>query len=1101
MKLTPSPISGLGYNETITPGGEYTYNVTAVYEPNFESCPEEAEVTLCVGCDLDAPQCILAEVQESDIDVLVAWCTPGAVTPEYWISYFTDLTHLSWAVPERATLYNVTDFGAEYPVEITQLAHVFYEHPSYPWGADQTFKFKVYAADGTTMLYESAEIAALQYPDETVVVLDEAIAVDGDFYLSIAGNAETGMPSSAAIEDLTNSHGYVGAAGAWEAYDLEWASSVKIRTAAADVMLQPNNSGHAVNSADVNVAAINETIEVRDLNRAILLGYNVWRDGDVVAYVPAPDTFYMDMNLAPDSYTYCVTAIYDEGESTPICAEPVTVEAKGMIAGTVVDGLTGTVLEGVTVTAGEYTATTGYDGYYEMEVMSGTIEVMAEKAGYTTSVKTAEVYYDQTTTVDFNLYEDGVVLMLPFYEPWNDGFEAQGWSFDPEAGNWLINETVGVDAPSAEFNWSPSVTEYSYALVTNDIVADGASNVALAFDLQLSDYAADGNEMMTIEVFNGTDWNEVVTFANNGNIDWTSYTFDISEYAIGNIFNVRFVAHGLDSYNINYWNIDNVKIYEQVLVNVYGTVTELATGNPVEGVEITVEGYDPVFTDAAGTYSVQVETGTYNLTAEMAGYNVENETATVEADYEWNVELTAPVLVVDPDQIGVEAIENGPDVVEIATVYNNGNGQLDWNVTWAELQMTAAENLTTTTTVRTEAGTPEQEVSPKVTKLNGAVDEIWDVQFQFDAAAAAGGVMSQAGVEFDGQFFYTTIWNGTDILKFYANGNYIETMAISGASGLRDLAWDGEFLYAGASSTTIYQIDPSDMSVVGTISTPENVRAIAYDDGADGFWICDWSTDLYLVGRDGAILNVIANPGVESNYGMAYDGFTGAPTLWLFSQGGSGADFVQVDINSGTLTGVSHNALADLTVTGTSTIAGGAFTTVDYLSGTVTLGGMIQADQDLIFGYELAEYDQWLSFNPTNGTVMPGESQEVEVIFNAADYPEGTHKEALATFHSTPDVGVEELTCIMDVIRGINDVEGIEVSMYPVPANDFVNIELSDNVQSIRILNYAGQVVYDQIATDTFVRIDVREYTAGAYMVEFTTNDGEVFNKRLVVTK
>ena len=1100
LKLTPAPISALGFNETITPGGEYTYNVTAVYEPNFESCPEEAEVTLCVGCDLDEPQCILAEVQESDVDVLVAWCTPGAVSPEYWISYFTDLTHLSWAAPERATLYNVTDFGAEYPVEVTQLSHMFYEHPSYPWGADLTFKFKVYAADGTTVLYESADVAALQYPDETIVVLTDAIVAEGDFYLAIAANPETGMPSSAAIEDLTNSHGYVGEAGAWEAYELEWASRVKIRTAADEVMLQPNTSGHAVNVA-TDVATIDEPVEVRDLNRAILLGYNVWRNGDVITYVPAPDTFYMDMNLAPGDYAYCVTAIYDEGESTPICAEPVTVEAKGMIAGTVIDGMTGTVLNGVDITVDGTTVTTGYDGYYEMEVMSGMVEITAEKAGYTTSVKTAEVFYDQTTVVDFKLYEDGVAFMMPFYEPWDGGFEEQGWSFDPEQGNWLINETVGLDAPSAEFNWSPSVVDYSYALESGDIIGEGVTNVALAFDIMLSDYAGDGNEMLSVEVFDGAEWNEVVTFANTGNIDWTNYVYDISEYALGNIFSIRFVAHGLDSYNINYWNIDNVKVYEQVLVNVYGTVTEAATGNPVAGVEITVGDYTPVMTDGAGYYSLEVETGVYNFSAEKAGYNVINvPDVTVDADFEWSPELTAPTMVVNPDEIAVNAVAGGMQVIETATVENNGDGQLAWNVAWTELQMTAADNLSTVTTTRTEAGTPDQEVSPKVTKLVGAVDEIWDVQFEFDAAAAAGGVLSQAGVEFDGTYFYTTIWNGSNIMKYDMDGNFIGAFAIGGASSIRDLAWDGEYLYGGASSTTIYQIDPADMSVVGTISAPENVRAIAYDDAEDGFWICDWSTDLYLVGRDGAIMNVIANPGVESNYGMAYDGFTGAPSLWLFSQGGSGADFVQVDIATGNLTGVTHNALNDFAVTGTP-IAGGAFTTVDYMSGTVTLGGLLQADQNLVFGYELAEYEQWLSFEPRNGVVMPGATQDVNVIFDAVNYPVGTHKEALATFYSNPNVGTEELMCIMDVIIGVNEVEGFEANIYPIPANDFVNIELNSNVQSIRILNYAGQVVYNQNADDTFIRIDVRDYTAGAYMVEFTTNDGEVFNKRIVVTK
>ncbi|MDD3010948.1 MAG: T9SS type A sorting domain-containing protein, partial [Bacteroidales bacterium] len=229
--------------------------------------------------------------------------------------------------------------------------------------------------------------------------------------------------------------------------------------------------------------------------------------------------------------------------------------------------------------------------------------------------------------------------------------------------------------------------------------------------------------------------------------------------------------------------------------------------------------------------------------------------------------------------------------------------------------------------------------------------------------------------------------------------------------------------------------------------------------------------------------------------------YTGNPSLWLFSQGGSGADLIQVDIMSGTMTGVTHNVLNDINATG-DPIAGGAFLTVDYASGFVTLGGLVQADMNIVFGYELATYDQWLTFEPRNGTLLPGAPpQEITLTFDATGYQHGDVKEALATFHSTPDVGVEELFVHMDVKIGIDEVQGLEANIYPIPANDFVNIELSQNVQNIRILNYTGQVVYDQNATDNFVRIDVRDYAAGAYMIEFTTHDGAVVNKRLVVTK
>lgn len=45
-----------------------------------------------------------------------------------------------------------------------------------------------------------------------------------------------------------------------------------------------------------------------------VLGVNVYRDGEMIAFVPSPDTFYLDMDLEPGLYDYCVSSVYtDDG--------------------------------------------------------------------------------------------------------------------------------------------------------------------------------------------------------------------------------------------------------------------------------------------------------------------------------------------------------------------------------------------------------------------------------------------------------------------------------------------------------------------------------------------------------------------------------------------------------------------------------------------------------------------------------------------------------------------------------------------------------------------------------------------------------------------
>ncbi|PID94893.1 MAG: hypothetical protein CSA95_02140 [Bacteroidetes bacterium] len=1106
LKLNLEPIETLGYNETITPGGEYLYNVTAVYEPDYESCLKDAEVLLCVGCELEAPQCILAEVQESDIDVLVAWCTPGAVTPEYWISYFTDLTHLSWSVPERATLFNVEDFGAEYPVDITQLAHIFYEHPSYPWGPDVTFRYKVYAADGATLLYESAEIAALQYPDETVLVLEEVLPVDGNFYVAVAANPETGMPSSAAFEDLSNSHGYVGEAGAWEPTEMEWATRAKIRTAADEVMLQPNQSGHAANAATKDVVALNDRLEVRDLNRAVLLGYNVWRNADVVAYVPAPDTFYNDLNLAPGIYEYCVTAIYDDGETAPICAEPVEVQAKGFIAGTVVDGITGTVINGAVITVNDLTATTDYDGSYELLVPSGEVEVTAEKDGYAPSTKTVSVYYDQTTTVDFKLYEAGSVFPITFYEPWDGGFEEQSWSFDPDMGNWLISTETGLEAPSVAFNWSPAVTNYSYALVSPDLIAEGAENVMVTFDLMLSDFAGDGNEMLSLEVFDGNQWNEVHTFTNVGNIDWTNFSYDISEYALGHLFSIRFVAHGLDTYNINYWNLDNVKVYERTLVNVYGQITHCATGNPIEEVVVTVGSYDPVMTDAGGYFSVPVEAGTYNISIEHPLYSPVSFTAVeITEDYELNECLTQPLFDVTPEELTFvyNINEQGHEVMwQEALVSNLGDGDLSYRAA-----VTYLDNVTV------------PEINPDYPRLNVPAS----IGFAPEAISFNGYVEEPVDLLRGSTAYCYDAYPGT--YGFHT----IDTEAPGSPDMVNPAptwsAFAGDFDAAGnlyvidAQDGNLKQIDllTGDAQVIGNVGAfaDHAFTGMACDKNTNTMYVVSTNTAesyLHTINLETAQTTVVGSTGVEGIIDIACDGsgmlyancIVNDAIFTLDPVSGTGTLLGATGYDANYAQGMAWDPETDqifLAAYGAS----GELRLLDRNTGATTLvGGFADGMEVTVIGFN-GVGQQWLVVDTESQSLPAGSSDEP---FSIGVCDEGISvstgelvKHADVLFIPAPNVGEQVVHVTARFVVGVEEFSDIDVNLYPNPAKDHLNIELSDQVQSFRILNTVGQTVYEQTSTETYFQVNVKNFEAGAYLIEFTTNDSETFNKRFVVTK
>jgi hypothetical protein len=175
--------------------------------------------------------------------------------------------------------------------------------------------------------------------------------------------------------------------------------------------------------------------------------------------------------------------------------------------------------------------------------------------------ETGESMWEGTDTVTVVWGND-----LPFYEGWDQGnFDFQGWRSTGD--NWSVNSQVGDDAPSAEFSWDPLVElDYSVSLETaplkGDMLTEGS--IYVDFDLMLNDRNSTGDEMLQVEVKNADgDWSVIETFANNGSFDWEFYHIDITNVAMGNVFQVRFNAVGQNSFDIISWYVDNVHVYRE----------------------------------------------------------------------------------------------------------------------------------------------------------------------------------------------------------------------------------------------------------------------------------------------------------------------------------------------------------------------------------------------------------------------------------------------------------------------------------------------------------------------------------------------------------
>ncbi|MBU0756420.1 MAG: hypothetical protein KJ645_14855 [Planctomycetes bacterium] len=250
----------------------------------------------------------------------------------------------------------------------------------------------------------------------------------------------------------------------------------------------------------------------------------------------------------------------------------------------------------------------------------------------------------------------------------------------------------------------------------------------------------------------------------------------------------------------------------------------------------------------------------------------------------------------------------------------------------------------------------------------GLGDALWVL----DVETISGGDNQCLGVEFDGNNYWVTgkggSVNNASLYEISPGGvlvNKFDQPAGNqgGPWGWRDLAWDGQYLYAGDDSNApgyITKIDPADGSVVELLGPYPVVpcRAIAYDPVEDVFWTASWNSNLYKCFRDGTS-QAYANP-LAGMYGAAAETSTGITKIWWWSQDGPNSCQANEMLTDGTFTGKTFEG--NTTFYGGGEAGGaGAY---DTGGGSWELVGLSQGVPDHIVGYDLHTITAPLEITP-----------------------------------------------------------------------------------------------------------------------------------------
>jgi len=156
---------------------------------------------------------------------------------------------------------------------------------------------------------------------------------------------------------------------------------------------------------------------------------------------------------------------------------------------------------------------------------------------------------------------------LPFEETWNlSTFSASDWEISSD--NWIISADTGNNPPAAVFDPEITLIDYTESLESYYLNAYGMTegHIFLEYDLSLSSNINSGTEHFLVQVWDhqSESYSTVKDFTNqDGSFGWIRDTIDIRPYSMNKVFRIRFLVQGENTSYIDYWGIDNIRIYRE----------------------------------------------------------------------------------------------------------------------------------------------------------------------------------------------------------------------------------------------------------------------------------------------------------------------------------------------------------------------------------------------------------------------------------------------------------------------------------------------------------------------------------------------------------
>jgi hypothetical protein len=143
----------------------------------------------------------------------------------------------------------------------------------------------------------------------------------------------------------------------------------------------------------------------------------------------------------------------------------------------------------------------------------------------------------------------------------------------------------------------------------------------------------------------------------------------------------------------------------------------------------------------------------------------------------------------------------------------------------------------------------------------------------------------------------------------------------------------------------------------------------------------------------------------------------------------------------------------------------------------------------------------WMSMTPASGSIEAGGSEEILVDFSTSGLDNGVYEAEIHIAANDPANQYTAIPVTLDISTAIIDgtEEKVGVMTYPNPAVDNLNVKSNDVIETVKVINQVGQIVYEGTPNTESFSINTSNLERGMYMIQVQTVNSETITHKVVV--